>query len=303
MIRLGSHVSENSSRAKTTTAAAEKTMSELNDKYRPQVFEDVLGQELASAYLSRRVKEKKPRNVLIYGPWGVGKTTLASIYAKALYCERPSETGSPCCECTRCHDFDSQGIGNYFELNAATHSGIETIKDLQDTIRHYPLDGWWVIVMDEVHNTSPKGFEALLKTLEQPPSSAVFVLITTEIAKIPDKIRSRCHELETFPLDFSMALNHLRKICLAESFAFENEALELIVEQARGHARDLVKNLELVADYGAITQEMVRRVLKLDYVESLVRYLRALLIERDLEKQQLIIDEWSDDVAKKFGAI
>jgi len=280
-------------------------MKSLTEKYRPHTFESVLGQKDVIAWLTRQVRAGTGRSVILHGPPGVGKTSLGRIYAQALLCENVGETGSPCRACGECRAFEQPGgHPSYIELNCARSGRLEQVEGDLKALGHSPMYGSrWILALDEAHQTSPKAFDAMLKLLEEPPYGAVFIMLTTAIDKVPQTIKSRCAVHELKPVDFKPSLLHLERLCKAEKIAYETDGLALIVDVSGGGIRDMVTRLDQVSEDGAsVTEREVRRLFNLDYVDTLVRYMRAVLTA-DLQAQINVIQEWSDMPAKKAEGV
>ena len=280
-------------------------MTSLSEKYRPRIFEDVVDQEPAVASLRKQVRAGTGKSVVLGGPSGVGKTSLLRIYAQALQCENVSETGSPCLTCEQCVAFAQPGgHPSCHELDCARSGHFEEVEEILASLRSHPMFGRWrIFALDEVQQASRRALDAMNKLLEEPPPWVVFIFATTEVDKLPPTIKSRSAIHELKPISFEAGLVHLKRLCDLESIAYELEGLSLIVEVSCGNVRDMVTRLDQVSEGGGVVSEQeVRRLLNLDYVDILVRYMRAVLAA-DLQAQVSIVDQWSDVASKKADAI
>ncbi|WP_019994991.1 AAA family ATPase [Aureimonas ureilytica] len=276
----------------------------LTLKYRPACFEEVVGQASAVVYLSSLIRRNKTaRSVALAGCPGIGKTTLARIYAKALQCEAPTSGGSPCNACDTCIAFD-RGHTDYYELNGGTHGGIDAIRRIVEICRGMPLRAdWRVIVIDEAQGLSRQAFDALLKTLEEPPTQTVFVLATTERHRIRGAIQSRCTVLDLDLIDDETAKAYLAHLCRKEGFGFEDAALATIVAVSKGQLRDLVKNLEQVGEFDpTISLDVTLSVLGVAHGPIVVGFLDAVFVG-DLRQQEAFLHLWPVGAETKFDAL
>ena len=231
----------------------------LYRKYRPQVFDDVYGQEHITSILKYETENNKFSHAYLFcGSRGTGKTTCAKILAKAVNCESPVG-GSPCNKCAACRSIDSGAATDVLEMDAASNNGVENIRDIRDEVVYTPSSlKYRVYIVDEVHMLSGSAFNALLKTLEEPPSHVVFVLATTELHKLPATIISRCQRFDFRRIATETLMERLGFIAKAEGIDADSEALRAIAKLAQGGMRDAISLLELCAgNRTKITEELV----------------------------------------------
>ena len=230
-------------------------------KYRPMTFDSVVGQAALTATLKNAVKSGKLAHAYLFcGPRGVGKTTCARIFAKAINCMNPTADGEACGECESCKAFAEGRSYNIFELDAASNNSVEHIKSLMEQTRIPPQVGKYkVFIIDEVHMLSQAAFNAFLKTLEEPPAHVVFILATTEKHKILPTILSRCQIYDFERMTVENTINHLKHVAEKEGITYEEEALALIAEKADGGMRDALSIFDQTASFcqGNITYEKV----------------------------------------------
>ena len=228
-------------------------------KYRPATFDSVVGQTALTTTLKNAVKSGKLAHAYLFcGPRGVGKTTCARIFAKAINCMHPTPDGEACNECESCRAFNEQRSYNIFELDAASNNSVENIKSLMEQTRIPPQVGRYkVFIIDEVHMLSTAAFNAFLKTLEEPPAHVIFILATTENHKILPTIISRCQIYDFERMTVQDTINHLKMVAEKEGIAYEEDALALIAEKADGGMRDALSIFDQAASYsqGNITYE------------------------------------------------
>ena len=230
-------------------------------KYRPMTFDSVVGQGSLTTTLKNAVKSGKLAHAYLFcGPRGVGKTTCARIFAKAINCEHPREDGEACNECESCQAFNEQRSYNIFELDAASNNGVEHIKTLMEQTRIPPQIGKYkVFIIDEVHMLSAQAFNAFLKTLEEPPSHVIFILATTEKHKILPTILSRCQIYDFERMTVPNTIQHLKMVAEKEGIQYEEQALSVIAEKADGGMRDALSIFDQAASFcqGNITYQKV----------------------------------------------
>ena len=262
-------------------------------KYRPMTFDSVVGQSALTTTLKNAVKSGKLAHAYLFcGPRGVGKTTCARIFAKAINCEHPREDGEACNECESCKAFNEQRSYNIFELDAASNNGVDQIKTLMEQTRIPPQVGKYkVFIIDEVHMLSAAAFNAFLKTLEEPPSHVIFILATTEKHKILPTILSRCQIYDFERMTVANTIAHLKMVAEKEGVKYEDQALAVIAEKADGGMRDALSIFDQAASFcqGDITYQKViedLNVLDSDNYFKLV----DLAIENKISQMMVVLD-------------
>ena len=230
-------------------------------KYRPLTFDTVVGQASLTTTLKNAVKSGKLAHAYLFcGPRGVGKTTCARIFAKAINCQNPTPDGEACNECESCQSFNEQRSLNIFELDAASNNSVEHIKTLMEQTRIPPqLGRYKVFIIDEVHMLSTAAFNAFLKTLEEPPAHVIFILATTEKHKILPTILSRCQIYDFERMTVRNTVDHLKHVAEQEGISYEESALAIIAEKADGGMRDALSIFDQAASFcqGNITYDKV----------------------------------------------
>lgn len=254
----------------------------LAAKYRPQTFAEVVGQDMVKSILSRAAREDRVAPAyLLSGTRGVGKTTIARIFAKALNCEH-APTGEPCNQCEACRRITQGSFVDVVEIDGASNRGIDDIRRLRDAVGYAPLEGRYkVFIIDEAHMLTKEAFNALLKTLEEPPSRVTFIMATTEQHKFPATIISRCQHFVFRQIPEAVLEEHICHILRREGRDFEPSAASLIARRAAGSVRDAMSLLGQVLALGCdsnepLTTQHAREVLGLAGREVLDRLLYAL---------------------------
>ena len=237
----------------------------LYRKWRPRVFGDVKGQDHIVTTLQNQIRSERIGHAYLFcGTRGTGKTSVAKIFAKAVNCEHP-EDGSPCGECPSCQQIQAGTSLNVVEIDAASNNGVENIREIRDQVQYPPTEGKYrVYIIDEVHMLSTGAFNALLKTLEEPPSYVIFILATTEVHKIPITVLSRCQRYDFRRITVDTIADRLKELTDAEGMAVEDRALRYVAKAGDGSMRDALSLLDQGAafHYGeTLTYENVLDVL------------------------------------------
>lgn len=260
-------------------------------KYRPQSFAGLAGQSAIVSTLLRALKSGRAAHAYLFtGPRGTGKTTTARLLAKGLNCLKP-KAGEPDNVCELCKAINAGSLLDVIEVDAASNRGIDEIRELRDKVQYAPSQAKRkVYIIDEVHMLTKEAFNALLKTLEEPPEHAVFILATTEPHKVPQTIISRCQRFDFKPATVPVIAEQLAGIAKSEKLELGAEAAELIARAARGSYRDGLSILDLLASGadGAITAEVVREVLGLANLSAVAELERALVAGDRLEAIKVI---------------
>lgn len=294
----------------------------LYRKWRPQKFDDMVGQTAVTKTLKNAIIHHKTSHAYLFtGPRGTGKTSAAKIFAKAINCLNP-QNGEPCNECLLCKGITEGTIGDVIEIDAASNNGVEEIRDIRDKARYAPTQATYkVYIIDEVHMLSTGAFNALLKTLEEPPKNVIFILATTEPHKIPATIISRTQRFDFRRITNDEIIQRLRYILEQEEIAYEEEALSVIARCANGGMRDALSLLDQVISFsddkvsfeqaiqvsGSLTDdlmiEFVRLLTQQQAQAALLQLQDLLLLGKEASR---LIEEWlefSRDllVAKQTG--
>lgn len=264
-------------------------------KYRPSNFKSVVGQQHITTTLKNAIKNNHLAQAFLFcGPRGVGKTTCARILAKTINCEDLRPDSEACNECDSCKAFNSNASFNVHELDAASNNSVDDVRNLVEQVRYAPQKGRYKIyIIDEVHMLSVQAFNAFLKTLEEPPKYAIFILATTEKHKIIPTILSRCQIFDFNRIQIKDIAEHLKHIASEEQINYEEEALRLIATKADGALRDALSIFDLIVTYSAgrklTYEETINNLHILDY-DYYFKVTDALLDE-SISQALLIFDE------------
>ncbi|MFO8083979.1 MAG: DNA polymerase III subunit gamma/tau [Desulfobacterales bacterium] len=280
----------------------------LARKYRPQNFEDVIKQEHVTLTLKNAIASNRMAHAVLFsGPRGTGKTTVARILAKAMNCEKgPSPT--PCNVCKSCNDIKASGSVDVYEIDGASNNGVEQVRELRDNIKYMPAHSRYKIyIIDEVHMLSTAAFNALLKTLEEPPPHVLFIFATTEPHKIPLTILSRCrrHDFRRIPIED--ITKHLERICQKENFEVDTQSLHLMAREAGGCMRDAMSLLDQVitCSRGGLPYDQVINIMGV-IDRKVIFDITTGIINADVPKILTVLDEVYDrgqDMKKLYADI
>ena len=237
----------------------------LANKYRPKSFSEVIGQDNAVIALRNIIKNKNFHNGYIFsGTRGVGKTTLGRLFAKALNCSNyDEESGNPCGVCSNCVEIQKNSHLDLIEIDAASRTGVDDMRELLDSVQYRPSQGKYkVYLIDEVHMLSMQSFNALLKTLEEPPSHVIFIMATTETHKIPKTIVSRCLQFNLKLVTDELIKSNINKIFKEEDVTSDDKSIELLVELAKGSVRDSLTLSDQAISHcdGNLTEELISQL-------------------------------------------
>ena len=267
------------------------TYEVLARKWRPKSFKELIGQDSVRTTLINSLKYNRLHPVLLFtGPRGTGKTSAARIFSKTLRCKKKKDF-TPCGQCEDCTLIQQGKSLDVIEIDGASHNGVEAVRNLRETIHYMPTSGTCkVYIIDEVHMLSTAAFNALLKTLEEPPKHVFFIMATTESQKIPTTVISRSQKLDFYLIPQQTLKNHLQKIAKEENISIQDEALWLITKQAQGSLRDGQSLLDQMTTFcdGEITEAKIVSVLGLTERNLLLRTLQSVIERKESELLKLI---------------
>lgn len=259
----------------------------LYNEMRPHTFDDVVGQEeIVSNIRKQSIRNKFFQVYILGGQFGSGKTTIARIIALAANCKHKDENGNPCMECDECREILSGNSMDVIEMDAASNTGVDAIRDLKETVGYLPANlSKRVYIIDEVHMLSTGAFNALLKVLEEPPQHVMFILCTTEVKKIPATVRSRAASYQFKQITAEKMIPHLRKVAGIKDYTVTDDALALIAKNSQGAMRNALSLLEQASEMGEITADVVSSMLGISDPRFLFMLLNNLI---DADKAQAV---------------
>jgi len=262
-------------------------------KYRPQTFDDVVGQDHITKTIRNAIEKDKIGHAYIFsGPRGTGKTTTARILAKRVNCENPKD-GNPCNECSSCKEISEDRSLDVVEIDGASNRGIDDIRSLREQVKYPPTKGKYkVFIIDEFHQITKDAFNALLKTLEEPPSYVLFIFATTELQKVIPTILSRCQRFEFKRIAINELIDRLKYICKEEKIDIDDDSLLLIAKKGDGSMRDAQSILEQAAAFSKdkIDYEMIIDILGIIKEEVYFDLIQSIIM-KDINKLLSLINE------------
>ncbi len=251
----------------------------LYRKYRPRTFDDVIGQQHITRALQNQIASGKIGHAYLFtGSRGIGKTSIARIFARAVNCEH-NKNGSPCGTCETCKRLENENDINIIEIDAASNNRVDDIREIREKVKFLPVGTKYkVYIIDEVHMLSDSAFNALLKTLEEPPAHVIFILATTEAHKLPATILSRCIRFDFHLVSASDLTKLLQNVLDKENIGYDDDALRLIASAGEGSVRDTLSIADCIVAYteGKITKESVLKVLGTTDYDLLIDYFELL---------------------------
>lgn len=280
----------------------------LARKYRPQSFEEVIGQEHITTTLRNAIQSNKVAHALIFsGPRGVGKTSVARILAKALNCEK-GPTITPCNNCGSCREITEGITVDVFEIDGASNRGINEIRELRENIKYMPAHSLnKIYIIDEVHMLTTEAFNALLKTLEEPPDHVIFIFATTELHKVPITIQSRCQIYNFKRINSNDIVKQLKKICSTAGIGVSEEILWIIAREAEGGMRDALSLLDQITAYSEdpVTDEQALDILGVGDRKTIAA-MAAAILKNDVVRALELLDDlylYGHDMKRVYGLL
>lgn len=264
-----------------------QTYVALARKYRPGKFADLVGQDVVARTLRHALRlGRGPRAILFTGVRGIGKTTSARIYAKALNCQQPLDDGDACDQCASCQAITEGHHEDVVEMDGASHTGVDDVRALRDTLEYAPQRSKYrIYIIDEVHMLSTSAFNALLKSLEEPPPHVVFIFATTELERVPDTILSRCQVFHLAKISTDLILGRIEGILQRENIPYEAPALRTVARRGHGSLRDALTFLDQVVavGQGQVTQDALNAMVDELTQDQILSFLQSLLLRRTTE--------------------
>lgn len=265
----------------------------LYRKYRPKSFDEVIGQDHITKTLQNQIQQNMLGHAYLFtGTRGTGKTSIAKIFARAVNCLSP-KNGSPCGVCENCKNLENDNDINIIEIDAASNNKVDDIRNIRDKVKFMPVGAKYkVYIVDEVHMLSDSAFNALLKTLEEPPAHIIFILATTEVHKLPQTILSRCVRFDFRLVSVEELANHLKRVFDAENIKYDEACLKIIASAGEGSVRDTLSIADSIAAYsqGNITKETTLQVLGTTDHELILNFFEK-IFEKDVGGVLALVDE------------
>lgn len=254
----------------------------IYNEFRPVIFDEVKGQEVAVKIIRNQAKNNTANAFIFVGKHGTGKTTIAKIFARSLNCEH-QEDGNPCNECSSCTEYFNGVNFDITEIDGASNNSVDDVRQIQEQLVYSPQRKKKVYIIDEAHMLSTGAFNALLKTLEEPPKYVLFILCTTEVNKLPATIRSRCVTINFQNIPESEIFNNLKDICQIKGIEYEAEGLKLIANIANGSMRDALSMLEKCLSYGELTYRNISDVLGVVDINTVVDIVKSIITHQPIK--------------------